>query len=109
MTKAVGAGMPPFSPGIIPEHTAVGAHQAPGQRRAFLPFGKRVSSRGRAARGVKPASEGTDCRADGTLLPHCCSKRKIKSCADGGQFDRELGRGRREGGRRAEKEGRADG
>lgn len=59
----------PLSAGVIPEHTAVGAHQALGQRRAFLPFGKRVSSRGRAARGVNPASEGMDCQDDSTLLP----------------------------------------
>lgn len=67
-TKAACDGMPPFSAGVIPEHTAVGAHQALGQRWAFLLFGKRVSSRGMAVMGVNPASEGMDCQADSTLF-----------------------------------------
>lgn len=73
--------MPPFSAGVIPEHTAVRAHQALGQRRAFLPFGKRV---GRRVGGGYSQADGT---AAATVV-----EREIKSCADGRKFGREGGR-----------------
>jgi len=93
VTKAAIAGMPPFSATVIPEHTAVGAHQPLGQRWAFLPFGKCVGSRDSAA-------EGIDCQGDNTLLPPLYWE-KIKGCAD--EVKRmEGGDHRQEGGRVAE-------
>jgi len=68
-------GMPLLSAGVIPEHTAVGAHQAAGQRRAFLPFGQWVSGAGTTAdTGLAPCFRGA-ARSDrpAARYRHCCS------------------------------------
>lgn len=99
-TKATGFGMPSFSVGVIPEHTAVGAYQALGQRWAFLLFGKRVSSRSRAAQGGKACFRGDGLSGWQHSIATVVVRENKELCWRRGVCS---GAGEREGGRSAER------